>query len=84
MNSTEDYYRDLVDGYVNRIEELKKKLAVAREVLGNIHDICDEEIKERSAGLPESKLKNMKVLSLLVVPRNLAKSGLAEIVEGAE
>ena len=46
------------------------------EALRAIAEQCDEEIKVRSAGLPESKLRNMRVLSLLRLPRDIARAAL--------
>ena len=67
--------------FSKQIASLTSRLNVAREVLQTINDTCEEEIKVRSAGLSESKLKNLKVISLLEMPRNFAKEALQKIQE---
>jgi len=51
--------------------------AKMREALAAISEQCDEEIKVRSAGVSEAKLKNMRVLALLRLPRDIARAALS-------
>lgn len=62
-------------------ERLEEALKIAWDALECLRAVCDDEIKARSAGLSEAKLKNMRVLSLLIVPRNMAKNALDKIRE---
>lgn len=62
--------------YEQRIKEKDARIKKLEDGLTTIRDICDEEIKARSAGLSERALQNMKVLSLLIVPRNIARNAL--------
>ena len=56
--------------------EIESLLERYRLALETIENLCDEEIKVRSAGVSEAKLKNMRVLSLLRGPRDIARSAL--------
>lgn len=64
------------------IEKLTRTVNGLLEEVGHIRDVCDEEIKARSAGLPESKLKSLRIITLLAVPRNMARATFEKFSKG--
>jgi chromosome segregation ATPase len=52
------------------------ELAIVKEGLEGIADLCHEEIFKRTAGLPESKCRGLKIPSMLAVIEKLALAAL--------
>lgn len=57
-------------------DEWRGMAAQLLEALQSLHDLFDEEIRVRCAGLPESKVHKLRIVSMLQVPRNMAKNAL--------